>query len=250
VKRRGTIHRGYVYPFLDFTVGRVDQGQDFTGKGPILAVGRAKIIRTGAPGWPEGGGVLYKLLEGPMAGQNVFVYEGVDVPSYIKPGVIVNAGQPIATFRKGGSIEMGWANEAGVPLSHPGYYEGKETSSGKAMQRFLAHIESHTAPAQLGHIDHPSFGDQLVEQVTHPGKTAEEDAGAVGGVAGDLLSSLFGDIHPEALMLNIALIGGGAFLAYYGAALMLGVKTPGKDMAKLAAEGPAGAAGFKPPIPE
>jgi hypothetical protein len=232
--RRRNPFKGYVFPFLEYNTGRVDQGQDFTGKGPILAIGKARVLHTGAPGWPEGGGVVYKLLEGPLAGHTIFVYEGVDVPSYIKPGVIVNAGQPIATFRKGGSIEMGFSNDSGVPLSHGEYYEGKETRFGKSMKRLLDQLEKHTAPAQLGHIEHPTFANQLGEQITHPGQTAAEDAGAVGGVAGDILGSIFGDIHPEALMLNIALIGGGAFLAYYGAALMLGVKKPVATPAKAA----------------
>lgn len=228
--------RGYKFPFLEYQTGRIDQGVDYTGKGPILAVGRAQILRVGAPGWPEGGGVLYKLLEGPLAGHSVYVYEGVDVPKYIKPGLIVHAGQPIATFRKGGSIEIGLANEAGVPLSHAGYEEGDETHYGKAFKRILDQIEKHTPPAQLGHIaGAPSFLDQLGEQVTHPGQTAEEDAGAIGGVGGELLSDLFGAIHPEALMLNIALVGGGAFLVYYGAALMLGVRKPVAAPAKAAA---------------
>ena len=59
-----------------------------------------------------------------------------------------------------------------------------------------------------------------------------------GGIAGELLSGLVGDLtsHAEALMLNIALLGGGAFLVYYGAALLLGVKKPVAGPAKAAAE--------------
>jgi hypothetical protein len=72
---------------------------------------------------------------------------------------------------------------------------------------------------------------------------------AASSIADEVVSGILGDIHPEALMLNIGLIGGGAFLVYYGAALMLGVKTPAKDLVKAGAEGPAGAAGFEPPIP-
>lgn len=47
-------------------------------------------------------------------------------------------------------------------------------------------------------------------------------------IAGEVLSGLLGDLakSAEPLMLNIALIGGGAFLAYYGTALTLGVKRP------------------------
>ncbi len=39
-------------------------------------------------------------------------------------------------------------------------------------------------------------------------------------------------------MLNIALVGGGAFLVYYGAALMLGIKKPVAGPAELAALAP------------
>jgi murein DD-endopeptidase MepM/ murein hydrolase activator NlpD len=128
----------YVSPFLNAATGRIDQGVDFTGTGPILAVGAARILQTGAPGWPEGGGVLYQLLEGPLAGQAIFVFEGVDAT--VKPGQTVKAGQQIATFRPGGSIEMGFADTAGVPLSHAEYSEGLETVWGKRMAAFLVEI--------------------------------------------------------------------------------------------------------------
>jgi murein DD-endopeptidase MepM/ murein hydrolase activator NlpD len=126
----------YVNPFLSAATGRIDQGVDFTGVGPIAAVGDARVLQTGAPGWPEGGGVLYQLLDGPRAGQVIFVFEGVE--ANVKPGQRVSAGQRIATFVPGGSIEMGFADAAGTPLSHAEYVEGKETVWGQEMARFLA----------------------------------------------------------------------------------------------------------------
>jgi len=128
----------YVSPFLSATTGRIDQGVDFTGTGPIAAVGDAKILAVGAPGWPEGGGVLYKLLDGQRAGQVIFVYEGVQAT--VRPGQHVSAGEQIATFVSGGSIEMGFADASGVPLSHGEYVEGKETVWGKEMASFLDEI--------------------------------------------------------------------------------------------------------------
>ena len=121
----------YVNPFAlstNVVTGRVDQGVDFTGQGPIVAIGDAIVLRTGAPGWPEEGGVLYQLLDGPLRGEVIFVYEGVDAT--VQPGQKVKAGEQIATFRPGGSIETGFADTAGVPLSHAEYYEGKVTESG------------------------------------------------------------------------------------------------------------------------
>jgi hypothetical protein len=128
----------YVDPFSFSSspvVGRVDQGVDFTGSGPIVAIGDALVLRTGAPGWPEGGGVLYELLNGPLKGEVIFVYEGVDAT--VLPGQYVHAGDQIATFRPGGSIETGLADSAGTPLSHGEYYEGKVTQSGLEMLSLL-----------------------------------------------------------------------------------------------------------------
>jgi murein DD-endopeptidase MepM/ murein hydrolase activator NlpD len=130
-----TYEEAYVSPFLSATTGRIDQGVDFTGVGPIAAVGNARILRTNAPGWPEGGGVLYKLLDGPRAGQIIYVFEGIEAT--VHAGERVSAGQRIGTFVAGGSIEMGFANAAGTPLSHGEYVEGKETEAGHEMAAFL-----------------------------------------------------------------------------------------------------------------
>jgi hypothetical protein len=132
---------GYQFPFRSYAWGRTDMGVDFTGNGPIYAIGNAKILQLGAAGWPNGGagpagqGVLYKLLDGPRAGQNVFVYEGV-TPT-VKPGDIVVAGQQIATFYPGSSIEIGWSDETGRPLAASVYTEGMVTKWGTNMRNFL-----------------------------------------------------------------------------------------------------------------
>ncbi|MDX6609737.1 MAG: hypothetical protein QOF85_1662 [Solirubrobacterales bacterium] len=153
----------YVSPFLSATTGRIDQGVDFTGTGPIAAVGDAEILSTGAPGWPEGGGVLYKLLSGQRAGQIIFVYEGVDAT--VHPGQHVSAGDQIATFRPGGSIEMGFADAAGAPLSHGEYQEGDETQWGKEMAAFLESIggASGLSPS-LGQLS-PEKWDRLIKRL-------------------------------------------------------------------------------------
>jgi len=128
----------YVSPFSASTslvTGRIDQGVDFVGTGPIVAIGDAKVLSVGAPGWPEEGGVLYQLLDGPLKGEVIFVNEGVDAT--VQPGQNVKAGQQIATFRPGGSIEIGFADTAGVPLSHSEYFEGKVTQFGLKMMSLL-----------------------------------------------------------------------------------------------------------------
>jgi murein DD-endopeptidase MepM/ murein hydrolase activator NlpD len=180
----------YISPFLSATTGRIDQGVDFTGTGPIAAVGDAEILATGAPGWPEGGGVLYKLLSGQRAGQVIFVYEGVQAT--VHAGQHVSAGDQIATFVPGGSIEMGFADAAGVPLSHAEYSEGVETVWGREMASFLTGIggASGLSPSlgelspqkwnrlmqRLGEIDNPQV-PTAPSQYSVPDSAAKQGGG-------------------------------------------------------------------------
>jgi hypothetical protein len=176
---------GYVNPFLEASEGRVDMGVDFTGSGPIGAIGDAVILKTGAPGWPEGGGVLYRLLGGSHAGQVIYVYEGL-VPT-VHTGEQVAAGQQIATYIPGGSIEVGFADANGVPLAHSVYQEGDVTEWGQKMAAFLKEIGGGSSLAldfsglsankwnrlitRLGEIPNP-------EVPTGPSKYSEPDNSA------------------------------------------------------------------------
>ncbi|MFL5899699.1 MAG: lytic murein transglycosylase [Solirubrobacterales bacterium] len=153
----------YVSPFLSATTGRIDQGVDFTGTGPIAAVGDAEILATGAPGWPEGGGVLYRLTSGQRAGQVIFVYEGI--AATVHAGQHVSAGDRIGTFVPGGSIEMGFADAAGVPLSHAEYNEGDETQWGREMASFLDSIGGASGlSASLGQLS-PEKWNRLMKRL-------------------------------------------------------------------------------------
>ncbi|HEY2334997.1 MAG TPA: lytic murein transglycosylase [Solirubrobacterales bacterium] len=184
----------YVSPFLSATTGRIDQGVDFTGTGPIAAVGDAEILSTGAPGWPEGGGVLYKLLSGQRAGQIIFVNEGIQAT--VHNGQHVSAGDQIGTFVPGGSIEMGFADANGVPLSHAEYSEGDETQWGQEMMSFLSSIggASGFSPSlgqlspqkwnrlmqRLGQIENPR-----VPTTPSPYSVPDSSGGGTGRPAGD-----------------------------------------------------------------
>ena len=221
----------YVYPFgSGVTVERIDQGQDFGGTGPIKAIGKAKIISTGAPGWPGGGGVLYRLLEGALAGKYIYVNEGIR-PS-VKAGQLVEAGATIGTLIPGSStgIEMGFANANGEPISHAEYAgkpDGFETKGGKAMAALLKSIKGG---GEGGGNPLDALGGAVGEVGGAVGEVGGEVAGEVGKEAAEGIVELLTE-HAEPLMLNIGLVLGGAFLVYYGIGLVSGAKKPGHSPA-------------------
>src|SRR5579871_2705009 len=81
---------------------RIDMGVDYSGSGPILALGRAKVVlasdRLAGPEscWgktcvpPPGDMIVYRLLAGPFAGQYVYVVEHITI--HVRTGQTVAAG--------------------------------------------------------------------------------------------------------------------------------------------------------------
>ena len=116
---------GYQAPSSMPSAGRIDQGVDFVGTGPIKAIGKARILKVGAPGWPGGGGVLYRLLDGSQAGSVIFVYEGISPTVHAGELVLRRASRSAASSRaaRPGS-RSGSPTASGVPLSHATYHEG------------------------------------------------------------------------------------------------------------------------------
>jgi hypothetical protein len=93
----------------DLSPERIDQGVDFSGSGPVYALGNA-VILNGAPnwGWPGGGFITYQLTDGPDAGLVVYVAE--DVTSTVVAGEHVSPSTVIGEMFQGGDgIETGWA---------------------------------------------------------------------------------------------------------------------------------------------
>jgi hypothetical protein len=95
--------------------GRVDDGVDFTGLGPVYALGDAVVTgATGANfGWPGGGWITYRLTGGPAAGLVVYVAE--DITPAVAAGQRVSPSTVIGTtFDGGDGIETGWAQPTGL----------------------------------------------------------------------------------------------------------------------------------------
>ncbi len=123
---------------------RTDQGVDVRLKqgSPIEAMGDAVVTRaTTTSGWPLGGCVQYKLLNGTHAGEEV--YHAEDVRPVVAVGAHVKAGDVVAYAGAQGWTENGFIR--------PGTHEpcstdtsGAATGPGKAFARWLRELGFHT----------------------------------------------------------------------------------------------------------
>jgi murein DD-endopeptidase MepM/ murein hydrolase activator NlpD len=89
---------------------RADMGVDFSGTGPIYAIGAGVVTNAEANnyGWPGGGWITYQLTDGPAVGEVVYVAENV-VPT-VQAGQKVTPHTVIANMINGADgIETGWA---------------------------------------------------------------------------------------------------------------------------------------------
>ena len=98
----------------DLVPERIDEGVDFSGLGPVYALGDAVV--TGATGtdagWPGGGWITYRLTSGPAAGLVVYVAE--DITPAVAVGQSVSPATVIGTMFDGSDgIETGWAQPTG-----------------------------------------------------------------------------------------------------------------------------------------
>lgn len=114
--------------------GRVDQGKDYSGAGPVRAIADGVVKRVGLwPGWPGQGGVVYETALGP-----IFVME--DFVANVRVGQRVRAGQIIGHATGGSSgIEAGLADATySTPLTrYNGRPDGTPTEGGQAFEALL-----------------------------------------------------------------------------------------------------------------
>ena len=101
---------GYQNPFRTVTglsPQRVDQGVDYAGSGPIYAIGDGVVLSTTNSGWPGGAFIAYELVDGPAAGDIVYVAENV-VPK-VKIGEAVTSRTVVGTLIDAApNLETGW----------------------------------------------------------------------------------------------------------------------------------------------
>ncbi len=91
---------------------RIDQGVDYSGYGPIYAIGNGVVLNTTNAGWPGGTFITYRLTAGPAAG--LVVYAAEDIEPMVVVGQDVTSATVLGTMYEGpDGIETGWAGGSG-----------------------------------------------------------------------------------------------------------------------------------------
>lgn len=107
----------YLNPFRNvgaLVPERVDQGVDFSGSGPVYALGDGIVTNATAysGGW-HGGWITYQLTDGPDAGLMVYLAENVTptvvVGQHVTPSTVIGN-----MFEGGDGIETGWSQASGL----------------------------------------------------------------------------------------------------------------------------------------
>ena len=134
---------GYANP-LRSVVGlsseRIDQGVDYTGFGPIYAMGNGVVLSTVGSGWPGGTFIAYRLTDGPA--QGLVVYAAEDIEPSVEVGAAVTTDTVLGHVYAGpDGIETGWADGSELPdtmARTSGQFNGSNsTAYGDNFSQFL-----------------------------------------------------------------------------------------------------------------
>jgi hypothetical protein len=78
----------------------------------------------------------------------------------------VVAGQQIATFYPGSSIEIGWSDASGSPLASSVYTEGMVTQQGKSFLKFLHSLGGgHNLNHQFSALLQPGQWRRVIQRI-------------------------------------------------------------------------------------
>ncbi len=99
---------------VGLTPERIDQGVDYSGFGPLYAIGDGVVLTTVGGGWPGGTFIAYQLTDGPARG--LVVYDAEDIQPTVNVGDRVNSNTVLGQMFAGpNGIEIGWANGSRLP---------------------------------------------------------------------------------------------------------------------------------------
>jgi murein DD-endopeptidase MepM/ murein hydrolase activator NlpD len=115
---------GYANPLRaisDLMPERIDQGVDYSGSGPIYAVGDGVVLSTVNAGWPGGTFIAYRLTDGPANG--LVVYAAEDIDPAVQVGETVGPSTVLGQMYEGpDGIETGWADPSALGLTMAAEY--------------------------------------------------------------------------------------------------------------------------------
>ncbi len=134
---------GYANPFRSvggLSPERIDSGVDYSGVGPVYAIGTGVVLNVYAGDWPGGTFLAYQLSEGPAKG--LVVYTAEDLNPQVSVGMTVTTNTVIGQMYGGPhGIEIGWADGSAIPNAmarSAGQYHGdNSTAFGYNFARFL-----------------------------------------------------------------------------------------------------------------
>jgi murein DD-endopeptidase MepM/ murein hydrolase activator NlpD len=119
---------------------RIDQGVDYSGFGPIYAIGNGVVLSTVNGGWPGGTFIAYRLTDGPAAG--LVVYAAEDIQPSVQVGATVTANTVLGQVYAGPTgIETGWADPSAdgdtMARTYQQYSGGNSTAFGFNFSQLL-----------------------------------------------------------------------------------------------------------------
>lgn len=136
---------GYVNPLRSISSlypERIDQGVDYSGFGPIYAIGDGTVLSTANGGWPGGTYITYRLSNGPAAG--LVVYAAEDIEPLVQVGETVTPDTVLGTVYEGpDGIETGWAdNGTGDTMARDAdeFYGWNSTAFGANFSQLLVSL--------------------------------------------------------------------------------------------------------------
>lgn len=182
------------------TPERIDQGVDYSGSGPIYALGPGVIRSVTNAGWPGGAFIVEQLTSGPDAG--AYTYYAENISPSVRTGQVVSANDVVGNIH--GGIEVGWA--AGPPhigeslamergqAAHSGDAGSVSTGTGVSFNDLLKSLGAPGGKLQgkvSGSVANPSGGGSA-----SPGGGSSNPLSALsfGNIGNDLLSGILGAV--------------------------------------------------------
>lgn len=153
---------GYVNPLKGVShlqPARIDMGVDYSGFGPIYALGDGTVANLTNSGWPSPSTFIsYKLSSGPAQGKYVYVAENcINIKVHV--GQTIHAGDTLCDLVDAfPDLEIGWAQPPGlgdtIAVHNGGYVEGKATAAGENFNQLLVSLgaPSGTQQPQMGSL--------------------------------------------------------------------------------------------------